>query len=301
MKSAAIHVVCACVAAAVCSAGARAQEGPERVFRQPGPVTMAELAKRTTSGVSAVEVTRLRARPLHGRADPQSAARRHERQEGRRRLLERPSPAVHLQPRSQLLPAAGVAQRRRHVQPVLRRQPGRCRTVQQHGAQGAEQFRGHHRERAATRLGAVDLFLRQHERRHAAPVARDGGLLRLSQRTGPAPHELRESHAERSRRLQHATGRAVRRGAGRVSSSRTCSRATRSRETTTRTPCSTCTAIGGTTSTGTSRARSGVAATMPRWRPSRGRRVVPWCCRSARDCSSPCSARPAVFRRRRTS
>ena len=36
-------------------------------------------------------------------------------------------------------------------------------------------------------------------------LARHGGLFRLSQRAGPAADDLRESHAERGRRLQHAT------------------------------------------------------------------------------------------------
>ena len=52
---------------------------------------------------------------------------------------------------------------------------------------------------------------------------------------------------------------------------------------------------------GSKRARSAAVATTPRWRPLRGRPVVPWSCRSATDCSSPCSATPAGFRRRRTS
>jgi hypothetical protein len=37
-------------------AGVRAGDGPDPIFEKPGPVTMADLAKRTTPGVSAVEV-----------------------------------------------------------------------------------------------------------------------------------------------------------------------------------------------------------------------------------------------------
>jgi hypothetical protein len=57
MKSAGIRLLFACVAAVACSASVRAQEVPELVFQKPVPVTMAELAGRTTPGVSAVEVT----------------------------------------------------------------------------------------------------------------------------------------------------------------------------------------------------------------------------------------------------
>ncbi len=39
------------------AAGVRAGDGPDPVFEKPQPVTMAELAKRTTPGVSAVEVS----------------------------------------------------------------------------------------------------------------------------------------------------------------------------------------------------------------------------------------------------
>ena len=47
------------VMAATClinAAGARAADGPDPIFEKPKPMTMAELAKRNTSGVSAVEV-----------------------------------------------------------------------------------------------------------------------------------------------------------------------------------------------------------------------------------------------------
>jgi hypothetical protein len=45
--------------------------------------------------------------------------------------------------------------------------------------------------------------------------------------------------------------------------------------------------------------RSGVAATMQRSRPFRGRLGARWFFRSGKKCSSRCSARPAVSRRRR--
>jgi len=37
--------------------GARADDGPDPIFEKPAPITMAELAKRSTQGVSAVEVS----------------------------------------------------------------------------------------------------------------------------------------------------------------------------------------------------------------------------------------------------
>jgi hypothetical protein len=44
-------------AAAIWAAAARAEDGPDPIFEKPTPITMAELAKRNTDGVSAVEVT----------------------------------------------------------------------------------------------------------------------------------------------------------------------------------------------------------------------------------------------------
>jgi hypothetical protein len=41
----------------VMAAAARAEEGPDPAFEKPAPVTMAELARRTTPGVAAVEVS----------------------------------------------------------------------------------------------------------------------------------------------------------------------------------------------------------------------------------------------------
>ena len=38
------------------NSGARADDGPDPVFEKPEPVAMAELARRTTQGVSALEV-----------------------------------------------------------------------------------------------------------------------------------------------------------------------------------------------------------------------------------------------------
>ena len=39
------------------TSAARAEEGPDPIFEKPAPITMAELAKRSTQGVSAVEVS----------------------------------------------------------------------------------------------------------------------------------------------------------------------------------------------------------------------------------------------------
>jgi hypothetical protein len=58
MKSAGIRLLFACVAAVAWSARVRAQEVPELVFQKPVPVTMAELAGRTTPGVSATSVAK---------------------------------------------------------------------------------------------------------------------------------------------------------------------------------------------------------------------------------------------------
>ena len=41
----------------IVAAGLRAADGPDPVFEKPQPVTMAELAKRATQGVSALEVS----------------------------------------------------------------------------------------------------------------------------------------------------------------------------------------------------------------------------------------------------
>ena len=56
MKRRTMRLVFACLIAAAWPAGSRAQQGPDPVFEKPLPVTMAELAKRTTQGVSALEV-----------------------------------------------------------------------------------------------------------------------------------------------------------------------------------------------------------------------------------------------------
>jgi hypothetical protein len=56
MKRRAIRPLCACLIAAVWSVWAKAQTGPDSVFEKPIPVTMAEIAKRATRGVSALEV-----------------------------------------------------------------------------------------------------------------------------------------------------------------------------------------------------------------------------------------------------
>jgi len=56
MKRRTMRLVFACLIAAACPAGSRAQQGPDPIFEKPQPVTMAELAERTTPGVSALEV-----------------------------------------------------------------------------------------------------------------------------------------------------------------------------------------------------------------------------------------------------
>jgi hypothetical protein len=56
MKLAANNLLCACLIAALGPSGGRAQEGPATAFAKPAPLSMAELAERTTPGVSAVEV-----------------------------------------------------------------------------------------------------------------------------------------------------------------------------------------------------------------------------------------------------
>ena len=40
----------------IATTGARASDGPDPIFEKPAPISMAELAKRTTPGVSALEV-----------------------------------------------------------------------------------------------------------------------------------------------------------------------------------------------------------------------------------------------------
>jgi hypothetical protein len=49
--------LCAGLIAGTWSAGARAADGPDPIFEKPQPITLAELTKRTTAGVSALEVT----------------------------------------------------------------------------------------------------------------------------------------------------------------------------------------------------------------------------------------------------
>jgi hypothetical protein len=56
MKSVPLRRVCLWAVFAVGSIRAQAAEGPEPVFEKPAPISMAELAKRTTAGVSAAEV-----------------------------------------------------------------------------------------------------------------------------------------------------------------------------------------------------------------------------------------------------
>ncbi len=56
MKQRIISPLCACLIAAVWPVWASAQTGPDPVFTKPVPVTLNAIAKRTTRGVSAVEV-----------------------------------------------------------------------------------------------------------------------------------------------------------------------------------------------------------------------------------------------------
>jgi hypothetical protein len=56
MKRATKRSILLCLVLAPWSGGLRASDGPDRVFDKPAPIGMAELAKRTTTGVSAVEV-----------------------------------------------------------------------------------------------------------------------------------------------------------------------------------------------------------------------------------------------------
>jgi hypothetical protein len=46
----------ACLVAAVCSVGAKAQTAPDPVFEKPAPVPLGEISKRGTRGVAALEV-----------------------------------------------------------------------------------------------------------------------------------------------------------------------------------------------------------------------------------------------------
>jgi len=56
MKRRTIRLLCACLIAAVWSVWAKPQTGPDPLFEKPAPVTRAEIAKRSTRGVSALEV-----------------------------------------------------------------------------------------------------------------------------------------------------------------------------------------------------------------------------------------------------
>lgn len=57
MTLAIARLLCICLALTLVCGGSLAGDGPDPVFEKPQPVSMAELAKRTTTGVSAVEVT----------------------------------------------------------------------------------------------------------------------------------------------------------------------------------------------------------------------------------------------------
>ena len=73
------------------------------------------------------------------------------------------------------------------------------------------------RESGPQRVWVRWTYMCVHMQDDAQPRLRwHGGLLRLSQRTRVAADELREPDAGQGDRLQHATGRVVRRGAGRV-------------------------------------------------------------------------------------
>jgi hypothetical protein len=50
-------VLLATAACSIGAAAARADDGPDAIFEKPAPITMAELAKRSTRGVSALEVS----------------------------------------------------------------------------------------------------------------------------------------------------------------------------------------------------------------------------------------------------
>lgn len=56
MKRRTILPICACLLAAMWPALAKAQQGPDPLFEKPRPMTMAEMAKQGTHGVSALEV-----------------------------------------------------------------------------------------------------------------------------------------------------------------------------------------------------------------------------------------------------
>ena len=109
---------------------ARADESPDPIFEKPAPITMAELAKRGTEGVSVLEVSdyapghytgKLSPSPPHADLNPKKAVIV---------FWKEHTGAVRLQPRSELLPLSGIAQRCRHVQSVLRGQHGQRRTVE---------------------------------------------------------------------------------------------------------------------------------------------------------------------------
>ena len=56
MKRRTTWPLCACLIATLWSIEAKSQTGPDPLFEKPVPVSMAEIAKRSTGGVSALEV-----------------------------------------------------------------------------------------------------------------------------------------------------------------------------------------------------------------------------------------------------
>jgi len=155
-------------------AGVRAGDGPDPIFEKPEPVTMAELGHTNCGGRHGLRGQRLCSRPLRGSLTPSPPQCRPEPPEGRCRPVERQPPAFVFS-HEPLLSAAGVAQRPPPCATSFFEGNWRSRAIQQYGRK-EKTVSSTSSERAAARLGTVELFRRQYERRRETPLRGDGGL-----------------------------------------------------------------------------------------------------------------------------
>jgi hypothetical protein len=145
---------------------AQTTDGPDPIFEKPQPVTMAELAKRTTQGVCAVEVTDyapgryagpLTPSPPHADMNPKKAIVVFWKDHSHRFVF---SHEASYCPLLELPNGAAMCNQffEGNIQGEPENHQGSAELFNIMGAEGKEQFRGHCPERAAARLGAVDLF-----------------------------------------------------------------------------------------------------------------------------------------------
>ena len=200
------------------SAGNRieAEDGPDPIFEKPAPITMAELAKRTTEGVSALEVSdyapghytgALTPSPPHADMNAKKAVVVFWKDHAERFVF---SHEASYCPYLELPNGAGMCNQ------FFEGNLGKAELFNNMGRKEKNSFvdvvqSGPNRVWVRWTYFAVNMKDDSQPR-----LARHGGLYRLSERTGSAADDLREPHAERDGRLQHRSRRTVRRGAGRL-------------------------------------------------------------------------------------